>query len=97
MSLLWLKLIAVLLVLITTILAGWYPLSRKKHSPHKLDFHSGEAFAVGVFLGAGLIHMLGESQRQFVKLGCHYPFALFLTGATFLFLLWLEHIWPGIL
>ena len=46
----------------------------------------------GVFLGAGLLHMLSESSQTFTDLGYHYPIAFFIAGITFLVFLLFEHI-----
>ena len=82
---------AALFILLIAIVAGYLPF-KKKHANHAFDFPAGEALACGVFLGAGLIHMLGDSAKGFSALGYTYPFAFLIAGASFLFLLWLEHI-----
>lgn len=87
-----LKIISILLVLSVTLLAGAYPFFKKKTTPHQLQFPIGESLAAGVFLGAGLIHMLGDAMQQFYSLHVDYPLACLLTGTTFLFFLLLEHI-----
>lgn len=51
----------------------------------------GEAFAAGIFLGAGLIHMLGDSQATFDAGRVAYPFPMVICGAVMLLLLWVEH------
>ena len=85
------KLIFALIVLVITIIAGAYPFVRKSQNIH---FHSqiGEALAAGVFLGAGLIHMLGDSFSDFDSMHIDYPYPALLAGAVFLFFLLLEHI-----
>ncbi len=52
----------------------------------------GEALAAGVFLGAGLIHMLGDSAGDFATAGVDYPWAFLLCGSVVLALLLLEHL-----
>lgn len=52
----------------------------------------GEAVAAGVFLGAGLIHMLSDAAGGFEAAGVKYPWAFFLCGAVVLALLLLEHV-----
>lgn len=52
----------------------------------------GEALAAGVFLGAGLIHMLGDASSGFIANGIDYPLAEVLAGCMVLLLLWLEHL-----
>ncbi|MEM7430271.1 MAG: hypothetical protein AAF441_29800, partial [Pseudomonadota bacterium] len=39
------------------------------------------AFAAGIFLGAGLIHVLGDASSTFDSAGTDYPFAMVLCGA----------------
>ncbi len=56
------------------------------------EYAIGEALASGIFLGAGLIHMLSEAANDFIRLDYEYPFAFLLTGITFLILLLFEHI-----
>lgn len=86
------KFLCALLVLVVTILAGLYPFLKRRKLAQGLDFPIGEALACGVFLGAGLIHMLGDAMGDFAQAGYRYPFALLLAGTTFLVLLLLEHI-----
>jgi zinc transporter ZupT len=75
------------------LLAGWYPFKRQKNNSFNyIDLPIGETLATGVFLGAGLLHMLPEATNQFSLLGYHYPYAFIITGAVFLFFLWFEHL-----
>ena len=85
------KLIAVLLIFMVTAVAGVLPFY-KKHGAKRFDFPAGEAIACGVFLGAGLIHMLGDAASGFAAAGYQYPFAFLIAGISFLTLLWLEHV-----
>jgi zinc transporter ZupT len=80
-------------IFLLTLFAGIYPFfkhSREEDKP--FDFRSGESLACGVFLGAGLLHMLGESSELLTNQGIHYPLAFLLCGAVFLLFLWLEHL-----
>lgn len=86
-----LKLIAAILILFITLIAGYLPFRKKRQAKH-FDFPIGEAVACGVFLGAGLIHMLGDASSEFLSAGYQYPFAFLLAGASFLTLLLLEHV-----
>lgn len=52
----------------------------------------GEAVAAGVFLGAGLIHMLGDAAGDFASNGVDYPWPFLLCGSVVLALLLLEHV-----
>ena len=85
------KLSTALLILVIALIAGILPF-KKKLNNHQFDFSIGESMACGVFLGAGLIHMLGDSAQGFIALGFHYPFAFLISGISFLLLLLLEHI-----
>ena len=87
-----LKILSLCLILVTTVIAGLYPFIKNRKTKQKHEFPAGESLATGVFLGAGLLHMLGESSQQFVQLHYDYPIAFLLAGSTFLILLLLEHI-----
>lgn len=78
-------------ILLIIILAGWYPFRKRQKTSH-FDFPFGETLATGVFLGAGLLHLLPESATMFSQLGYQYPFAPLITGLIFLLFLWLEHL-----
>lgn len=86
-----LKIFFALSILVTIGLAGWYPFHKRQKTEH-LDFPFGETLATGVFLGAGLLHLLPESTSMFMHLGHEYPFAQLITGFIFLLFLWLEHL-----
>ena len=87
-----LQLLSIIPILLITLLAGAYPFIKKWRTQSEYDFPMASALAAGVFLGAGLIHMLGDASSDFSQLGYHYPLAPLLTGVTFLVLLWLEHL-----
>lgn len=73
--------------------AGWYPFKKRAHTHEgHLDFPIGETLATGVFLGAALLHMLPEANNLFQEMHYQYPFAYIITGFTFLFFLWFEHL-----
>ncbi len=86
------KLISALLVLVVALIAGAYPFIKRIKTHEGVSFPVGESLAAGVFLGAGLMHMLGDSSNDFYRLSYHYPFAFLIAGLMFLFLLLLEHI-----
>lgn len=74
-------------------IGGFYPfLRRLKVGITGGNFAIGESLAAGVFLGAGLMHMLGDSSQQFYTLHYDYPISFLIAGSTFLFFLLLEHI-----
>ena len=87
------KWISIILILVVTAIAGYYPFFKRiKDRTARLDFPIGESLACGVFLGAGLMHMLGDSAQDFIHEGYNYPVPFLLAGITFLVLLLLEHI-----
>ncbi|MBP9722298.1 MAG: ZIP family metal transporter [Gammaproteobacteria bacterium] len=100
------KLFYALIIFIISIFSGIFPLlNRSKHAStahqhagngkshtHSHEFVIGESLASGVFLGAGLLHMLNDSARDFSELGYQYPIAYLLCGIVFLGLLLLEHV-----
>lgn len=86
------KILSALTIFIMTVGAGWYPFKKRIHSAHAADFPIGEALSAGVFLGAGLMHMLADATNHFTEQGYQFPFASLLVGLVFLSLLWLEHV-----
>jgi zinc transporter ZupT len=85
---------AIVLIFFVALLAGAYPFYQRiyqRGSANLSSFQSGEALASGVFLGAGLLHMLSDSALRFNQLGYQYPLPFLLAGLTFLILLLLEH------
>ena len=94
----WLKFILVIIVFLITVGSGYLAF----HSGGKeegslncyfcnvpLDF--AECFGAGIFLGAGLIHMLGDAQTNFIESGQTYPTGLVVCGSVFLGFLLMEH------
>ncbi len=85
------KVVSILLIFMTAAIAGVYPFFKRWRSGIT-DLPIGQALASGVFLGAGLIHMLGDSSADFIALHYDYPMPFLIAGATFLFFLALEHV-----
>jgi zinc transporter ZupT len=86
------SLISVVVILSITLISGSYPFFKKMVSGGEQNFPISESLAAGVFLGASLIHMLGDASHAFYLASFHYPLAFLLAGITFLFFLLLEHI-----
>lgn len=87
-----LKLCFSISIFIVILLAGWYPFKKRLHNDEHIDFPIGETLATGVFLGAGLLHMLPDANELFRAKGYHYPLAYIITGFIFLAFLWFEHL-----
>jgi zinc transporter ZupT len=87
-----LKILFAFSIFIVILLSGWYPFKKRIKKDGHIDFPVGETLATGVFLGAGLLHMLPDANSLFKKMGYHYPFAFIITGAVFLIFLWFEHL-----
>lgn len=80
------------LVFLVTLVSGIYPYAKKIRSTKSFSFPLGESFAAGVFLGAGLIHMLGDASHSFYSQGYTYPLAFLIAGSVFLFFSLVEHL-----
>ncbi|MEM8563775.1 MAG: ZIP family metal transporter [Pseudomonadota bacterium] len=91
----WIKLGLVVAVVASSLIAGWPALRAQVLQHESAAFGLGEAFAAGIFLGAGLIHMLGDASSSFQEAGVDYPVAMVLCGAMMLLLLWIEHLGAG--
>ena len=87
-----LEIIMIAVIFIMTVASGMYPFVRRFKSQSAISFPIGEALANGVFLGAGLIHMLGDSASDFNDLNIDYPYPFLIAGITILFFLLIEHI-----
>ncbi|MBK2356683.1 ZIP family metal transporter [Francisella hispaniensis] len=86
------QLTILLVILFVTAISGIFPFVKKANNPNGFHFPIGEALASGVFLGAGLIHMLSDSAGDFAELNIDYPFPFLIAGITILLFLLLEHI-----
>lgn len=86
------KIICISSILLVTIISGLYSFLKKRLSDAEQSFPIADSLAAGVFLGAALIHMLGNASDHFYQQSFRYPIAFLLAGLMFLFLLWLEHI-----
>ncbi|API86049.1 ZIP family metal transporter [Francisella uliginis] len=86
------NIIAAILIFFVTVIFGIFPFVKKATNPEGFKFPIGEALASGVFLGAGLIHMLGDSASDFFSLKIDYPYPFMIAGVTILFFLFMEHV-----
>jgi len=90
---------AVKLALLLTILAAGaagavLPLLRRDAVRADRLLGWGNAFAAGVFLAAGLVHMLPDADRAWSALGYRYPMAFLAAGLGFVLMLLVEHVLP---
>ena len=94
MNLLYFKISAIILIILAGILGGLFPLHSALSNRGHQRISIGNAFAGGIFLGAGLLHMLPDSIDNFAKLNLSidYPFAALIAGFGFLFVLFLEKV-----
>ncbi len=94
MSLISYKILAGLLIFITSLLAARYPLKVRAQVTHNDFLELGDAFASGIFLGAALFHMLPEARQSFFQIlgTTHYPLSEFFCAGGFLLLLFFERL-----
>ena len=84
------KIFAAVIIFLMALIGGLWPFLKK--SKKELDFPVGESFAAGIFLSAGLLHMLPDAARDFNHAGYHYPVAFLIAAIGFLMLLFFEHL-----
>lgn len=86
------KVLAVVLIFVIAYLAGLLPIKLKENSSLGTYLDEAEQFAKGVFLGAGLIHLLPDAENNFASLALpsHYPYPVTLCALTLFFLQFLE-------
>ncbi len=93
MSILDLKIIAILLIMFVAFLGGYFAFKIKKSKNNNLYFSLGNTFAAGIFLGAGLIHMLPDASEGFkAVVDSDFPFAPFIASLGFFLILFIEKI-----
>lgn len=88
------KVIAAVLIFLTSIVTVIYPLRSKATHQHNPSFELGEAFASGIFLGAAFFHMLPQAICRFRELypSGTYPVPEAACAGGFLLLLFLERL-----
>lgn len=86
------KLTLLLAVLVAGAAGGAIPLLRGGDPSGGRLLGWGNAFAAGVFLGAGLIHLLPDAAATWDGLGVHYPMAFLLAAVAFALMLLVEHV-----
>ncbi len=87
-----LKVVFVSIIVAVALVGGW-PLFRRPELLRRTGpLVLGEALACGVFLGAGLIHLLFDAERDFTEAGVDFPWSSVICGSVILALLFLEHL-----
>ncbi len=86
------KLFAAIIIFLIAYGAGWLPVGLKEKFHANRCFAGGEQFAKGIFLGAGLIHLLPDAENNFASLALHshYPYPVAICAFTLFALLFLE-------
>ncbi|MFK7896740.1 MAG: ZIP family transporter [Myxococcota bacterium] len=87
-----LKLALLLAILAAGAMGAALPLLRRGQVRSERILGWGNAFAAGVFLAAGLVHMLPDADRVWTALDWDYPMAFALAGVAFAFMLLVEHV-----
>lgn len=86
------KFALLLTIFLAALAGGALPLLRREATRSDRLLGWGNAFAAGVFLTAGIVHMLPDADRIWVSLGWDFPMAFVLAGFAFAFMLLVEHV-----
>ncbi len=93
MSVLQFKIFVIIMLATTGLIGGLITLKVSLSKKGKRLLTLGNAFAGGIFLGAGVIHLLGDSVEKFGEMaGIDYPWAFLICGIGFLGILMLEKV-----
>jgi zinc transporter 1/2/3 len=94
MEILWFKVVAIFIIVAAGLCGGLVPLRMGASARAEGLLPLGNAFAGGIFLGAGLIHMLSDAQEKFKSFAddIEFPVALFVCGCGFLLVFFLERV-----
>lgn len=86
------KLLAALLIFLTSIAAIIYPIRARTKPSHHHFLELADAFASGIFLGAALFHMLPDARNEFSQLfgNLTLPLSEIICASGFLVLLFFE-------
>lgn len=91
------KLISIALIILAGQLGGLIPLRAARVTSDSRLFSLGAAFSGGIFIGAGLIHMLPDANEGFTSSfeGIEYPIAFLICALGFLLILLLDRVALG--
>ena len=97
MDYLTLKIVSIFLILAIGLLGGLFPIKTANFSSKQRFFSRGAAFSGGIFIGAGLIHMLPDANEGFTESlkSVDYPLAFLVCALGFLLILMLDKIFFG--
>lgn len=92
MEILWFKFLFLLIIFAAGLFAGIAPTRMRASRQGARQLTWGNAFAGGIFLGAGLLHMLPDAQANFKAFAgdVDFPFPALISGVGFLLVLLLE-------
>lgn len=91
MDLFYIKIVATSLIFLVALICGLIPILLKENGFTKHLLFFGEIFSCGVFLGAGLIHMLPTAEKSFSSaLAYSYPYPFVICAFTILLLSFIE-------
>lgn len=94
MDMAWFRVLAILAIIFAGLFGGLIP-SRIGVSDRSLRFLGlGNALSAGIFLGAGLLHMLADALENLKAFSenLDYPYAILICGCGFLFVLLLDKV-----
>lgn len=86
------KLLLLFVILLAGALGAAVPLIKRNTAQQDRLLGWGNAFAAGVFLAAGIVHMLPDADRIWSELGWTYPMAFALAAFAFVLMLLVEHV-----
>jgi zinc transporter 1/2/3 len=86
------KLALLVAILVVGAAGAVLPLMRRGAASNDRLLGWGNAFAAGVFLAAGLVHMIPEADRTWAALGQRAPIAFALAALAFALMLLVEHV-----
>ena len=86
------KLVLLLAILVVGAAGAGLPVWRQNALRHERILGWGNSFAAGVFLAAGLVHMLPDADETWKELGWTYPMAFVLAAFSFVLMLLVEHV-----